>query len=149
MPEHNPKNQSRLILFADDEPVIRHMLVDKLNHAGFEVLSARDGEEALVTIQTHLPAVVVLDWIMPKLDGLTLCRAIKANPALEHIKVIILTAHGQEANLRTIKAAGADLNLVKPVSLRKLVEHIRKLAAAAKPLPSSQILIDLMEGGAK
>ena len=126
---HTPREQHHKVVVADDDAVILSMLVDKLKHAGYQVISARNGELALDLIKEHQPRVVVLDWIMPKLDGLSVCQQIKADPALKSTKVIVLTARGQDGDLLKIQAAGTDLILIKPVSLRILVEHIYSLSA--------------------
>ncbi len=115
------------VLVADDDAVILSMLVDKLQYKGYQVISASDGEQALDLIKEHQPRVVVLDWIMPKLDGLSICRQVRADPHLSHIRVIVLTARGQDSDLLEAQEAGADLILIKPVSLKVLEQHINSL----------------------
>ncbi len=118
------------VLVADDDAVIRAMLTDKLEQSGFSVISAQNGEQAWELANTHTPRVVILDWVMPKMDGLTVCRKIKATPSLCGIQVIVLTARGQDADHFEIQASGANLILVKPISLRILVEYVRQLGTA-------------------
>ena len=112
------------VLDADDDAVILSMLMDKLQFKGYRVISASDGEQALELIKENQPRVVVLDWIMPKLDGLSICRQVRSDSRLSHIRVIVLTARGQDSDLLEAQEAGADLILIKPVSLRVLVQHI-------------------------
>jgi DNA-binding response OmpR family regulator len=123
-----PGGNSRIVLIADDEWVVREMLSDKLTRAGYSVLLAHNGREALELARVHRPGIVVLDWVMPEMDGLTACRHLKADPATNAIPIIVLTARGQDSDREAGLAAGADLLLVKPVSLRVLLDHIRRLS---------------------
>jgi CheY-like chemotaxis protein len=118
---------SPTVVVADDELVVRQMLADKLGRAGYQVLLARDGQEALELVRANRPQIVVLDWVMPEMDGLTACRHLKSDPTTAAIPIIVLTARGQDSDREACKAAGADLWMVKPVSLRILLDHIRRL----------------------
>jgi len=135
------------VLIADDEAVIREMVTDKLKRAGFEVLCAYNGAEALDLVRIHLPKVVILDWVMPVLDGVATCQQIKADPHFAGIQVIILTAHGLVSDRQEIFAAGADLILVKPVSLKALVDHVRELGGAFQDGQGEQLIFHATAGG--
>jgi CheY-like chemotaxis protein len=126
------------VLVADDELVVREMLADKLGRAGYTVLLACNGQEALDLARAHRPRVVVLDWVMPEMDGLTACRRLKADPATAVIPIIVLTARGQDSDREAGLAAGADLLLVKPVSLRVLLDHIRQLSGNGEKVDGIQ-----------
>ncbi len=123
-----PTGNLPTVLIADDELVVREMLADKLGRAGFFVLSACNGSEALELARTYRPQVAVLDWVMPVMDGLTACRQMKTDPVTAAIPIIVLTARGQDSDRETGMAAGADLLLVKPVSLQILLDYVRKLS---------------------
>lgn len=120
------------ILIADDDPVLLEMLSDKLERGGFQVYCALDGETAHSIIWQHYPDVVILDWLMPEPDGLTLCRMIKANAELVGTKVVVLTARGRKQEVATVLAANPDLLLIKPVSLRSLLDHVKELSGTSQ-----------------
>jgi two-component system, OmpR family, alkaline phosphatase synthesis response regulator PhoP len=105
------------VLIADDEPHIRLLLeqtLEDLEDEGVTLLVASDGEEALEAIRRDVPALVFLDVMMPKLNGFDVCAAVKADPALANVTVVLLTAKGQEIDRRRGEEVGADLYLTKP-----------------------------------
>jgi DNA-binding response OmpR family regulator len=103
-----------LVLVADDEEDILQLVRRVLERAGFEVMVARDGVQALELAQTRTPAAAVLDVTMPGLDGLEVVRQLRANPATVGVKVLILTARAQQADIDRATSAGADDYLAKP-----------------------------------
>lgn len=113
------------VLVVDDEPAIRETLSFMLEMEGFEVAQARDGVEALQKVRDFRPLVVLLDLMIPKLDGYRVCQAIKADPTLAGVKVIILTALGQMADRERALAAGADAYLAKPFDEETLLGLLR------------------------
>jgi two-component system alkaline phosphatase synthesis response regulator PhoP len=118
---------SRRILVADDEPNIVIALEHLLRRAGYEVTIARDGDEALREVATRLPDLVLLDVMMPLRSGYDVCEAIRARADWRHIKVVMLSAKGRDAEVARGLAAGADLYVTKPFSTRELVEQIGRL----------------------
>ncbi len=110
------------ILVVDDEPLITDSLRYSLQHEGFEVSVAHDGAEALRLAEADPPDLVVLDLIMPKMDGLEVCRRLRAANAAP---VIMLTARGEEADRVAGLELGADDYLAKPFSFRELLARIR------------------------
>jgi DNA-binding response OmpR family regulator len=114
-----------VVVVAEDDLSVLSLLTDTLTLRGYRVLPARDGQRAWETIRQEGPSVVVLDVRMPALDGLEVCRRLRADPATRHIGVIILTAdrHHRDAALK----AGADTYLVKPFSPRALRREIEAL----------------------
>lgn len=115
------------ILVVDDEPFICRSLSFVLRKDNFEVTEARDGEEALTMIQDQRPDLVFMDVMMPKLNGLEVTRQVKTDPALREIKIILLTARGQDSDRATGEAAGADDYLTKPFSPSKLLQRARSV----------------------
>lgn len=113
------------VLVVDDEPAIRETLSFMLEMEGFEVGQASDGVQALQQVREFRPAVVLLDVMMPKLDGYRVCQAIKADPTLVGVKVVILTAMGQKADRERALAAGADAYLAKPFDEEALLNLLR------------------------
>lgn len=113
------------ILVVDDEAYIVHILEFSLGMEGFEVVTAFDGEEAISKAERERPDLVVLDIMMPKLDGYETCRRLKENDKTKNIPVILLSAKGRSMDQRVGLDAGADEYITKPFSPRKLVERIR------------------------
>ena len=121
------------ILAVDDEPDVLRLIEIKLKKAGFEVLTARDGEEGLNRAITEQPDVVLMDVMMPKLDGFTAAGKIKEqmNPAP---LVLMLTAKGQESDVVRGLSGGADDYIIKPFAPRELIARINvALIKAGKP----------------
>jgi CheY-like chemotaxis protein len=122
-----PTKPKAKVLVVDDEPNILMSLEFLMRKSGYEVFIARDGTEALQLVHEQRPHVVVLDIMMPEVDGYEVCQAIRANPALAHMRVIFLSAKSKEADIERGYAAGADLYLTKPFSTKELMQHIHKL----------------------
>ncbi|HKW51408.1 MAG: response regulator [Candidatus Eisenbacteria bacterium] len=115
------------ILVVDDEIYIVHILDFSLGMEGYEVITALDGEQALEKLKTEKPDLIVLDIMMPKLDGYEVCKAIKSSPETRHIPVILLSAKGRNVDQKLGFDVGADDYITKPFSPRKLVERINQL----------------------
>jgi DNA-binding response OmpR family regulator len=115
------------ILVVDDEPFILRSLTFVLRKEGFDVLEARDGEEAMEQIRAHRPAVVFLDVMMPKKNGYEVCEEVKSDEELESTFVIMLTAKGQESDRDKGLAVGADEYMTKPFSPSKITERVREI----------------------
>ena len=115
------------VLIVDDEPNILISLEFLLTKGGFKVFVARNGAEALDIIKRELPAIVVLDIMMPDVDGYEVCQFIKGTPEPEHIKVVFLSAKSKEEDIAKGYALGADLYLTKPFSTRNLMKEIKSL----------------------
>jgi len=118
---------SGVVLVADDDDDILLLVTTRLKRDGFEVVSARDGFEALALAQEHKPAVAVLDVGMPGLDGLEVLAAIRETQSLAHTRVLLLTAKAQESDVRRGYEAGADAYVKKPFSPAELAERVRSL----------------------
>lgn len=112
------------ILVVDDEVYIVHILDFSLRMEGYEVVTALDGEQALERIESERPDLIVLDIMMPKLDGYEACRRLRANPDTRDIPIILLSAKGRNVDQKMGIDAGADEYITKPFSPRKLVEKI-------------------------
>lgn len=115
------------ILVVDDEIYIVHILEFSLTMEGYTVLTASDGEEALRMIEQEDPDLVVLDIMMPKLDGYEVCRRVRQSEQSSNLPVILLSAKGRPVDREAGLAAGADDYIAKPFSPRKLLEKIREL----------------------
>lgn len=115
------------ILIADDMPDILNVLSSRLRALGYQVLEARDGMEALNHAKANQPDLVVLDVMMPELNGYQVCRRLKNDSQLSHIPVILLTAKDTEADKFWGAEVGADLYLTKPIEPGAVVIHIQEL----------------------
>jgi len=115
------------VLIADDEPRIRLLLRLALVAGGYEVLEAADGEQAVVQLRAHRPAVAVLDVQMPHRSGLEVCRAIRADAAIAGTGVVIATANGLDEDRRAGMDAGADRYLTKPYLPSHLLAIVAEL----------------------
>jgi CheY-like chemotaxis protein len=131
-PAEEPKADGRIsVLLVDDEDGLRKALRDVLEDDGFRVFDARDGAEAIEQIDRHAPDVVVLDLMLPQVDGFEVLRMLRAREATVSTRVIVLTAHGDEDSEVRVFRAGADDFLAKPFRARALSARIRALAARA------------------
>ena len=115
------------ILIVDDEPNIVMALEYTFKKNNFEVFIARDGKEALEILEKQLPHVIILDVMMPMVDGYATLEEIKKDDRLAHCKVIFLSAKNKEKDIERGMELGANLYVVKPFSAKKLVEQVHEL----------------------
>jgi len=118
---------SKRILVVDDEPNIIISVQFLMSREGFDVSIARDGDEALDAIRGQRPDLVVLDVMMPKRNGFEVCEAVRSDPELAAVRILMLTAKGREADFDKGMKLGADAYLAKPFSTRELVQKVREL----------------------
>jgi two-component system, OmpR family, alkaline phosphatase synthesis response regulator PhoP len=116
-----------LILCADDDPDILALLALRLEGAGFRVAQAVDGEQALTLTRELQPSVVVLDVMMPRLMGIEVVEAIRADPATHDLRVILVSARAQQSDVEVGLTAGADAYLAKPFQASELIELVQSL----------------------
>jgi|SRR5690348_9552497 len=116
------------VLVVDDEPMVRDVVVKYLENAGFETLEAQDGVAARELLEREMPAAIVLDLMMPRMDGLELCRWIRAR---SDVPVIMLTALGEEADRIVGLECGADDYVTKPFSPRELAVRVKAVVRRA------------------
>jgi DNA-binding response OmpR family regulator len=116
------------VLVVDDDAVIRQLICVNLELEGFEVHTAEDGQDALDKIRDVDPVVVTLDIMMPRLDGWETAARLRSDPDTAHVKVILLSARAQEADLRRGQGIGVDAYLTKPFDPDDLVAAVRRLA---------------------
>jgi DNA-binding response OmpR family regulator len=119
------------VLVADDEEDIRALVAFRLHRAGYEVITAADGEEALLLATTRLPDLAVLDLMMPKATGLEVTRSMREQATTKDIPVILLTARAQEADVAGGFEAGADDYVKKPFSPHDLQTRVQALLERA------------------
>jgi two-component system phosphate regulon response regulator PhoB len=115
------------VLVIDDDPDIRGLVEFKLSHAGMEVLSESNGEIGLAVAEELLPDLVLVDWMMPRLTGIEVCRRLRAGPRTAGILLILLTAKALDGDLKVGMAAGANDYILKPFSPRDLVTRVEAM----------------------
>jgi DNA-binding response OmpR family regulator len=123
---------SKVVLVADDDDDILLLVTTRLERDGFDVVSARNGVDALALAEQHRPWVAVLDVGMPGLDGIEVLTAIRATEALNGTRVLLLTAKAQESDVRRGFESGADAYVKKPFSPAELALRVRELYDAAR-----------------
>lgn len=120
------------ILIVDDEPDLRSVLRFGLEAEKFEVLEAADGEAGLEAAREQSPDLVVLDLMLPRIDGYKVCRALKFDDRYRHIPIIILSARSGETDRRLALDLGADAYVTKPYDMKDLVARIREQLKASR-----------------
>ena len=123
---------AKKILVAEDEPNIVLSLEFLLKGAGYEVAIARDGSEALNLTDTLRPDLIVLDIMLPSVNGFEVCRQIRGNSKTKDTRILILTARGRESEVEKGMAAGANAYLTKPFATKELVKAVAELVGPAK-----------------
>jgi DNA-binding response OmpR family regulator len=119
------------ILIIEDDTAIREMLARRLTLRGYTVEQARDGETGLAMIRASAPDAVLLDHGLPGISGWDVARALRAEPSLQKLPIIALTAHAGEPSRRAALAAGCDSFLTKPVDFKALEAELRRYLPAA------------------
>lgn len=115
------------ILVADDDQDLNDLVTMKLEAAGHEVVSVVDGENALSRAISDKPDLIVLDWMLPRRNGLEVCREVRSDPGLSGTRILMLTARAQEVDVERAFAAGAEEYITKPFSPRELVLRVTTL----------------------
>ncbi|HSE77406.1 MAG TPA: phosphate regulon transcriptional regulator PhoB [Alphaproteobacteria bacterium] len=128
------------VLIVEDETALVELLRYNLEKEGFRVTSATDGEEALSAIAENPPDLVILDWMLPLVSGLEVCRQIRRKPETRELPVIMLTARGEEADRVRGLEGGADDYISKPFSPSELVARVRAVMRRARPAAGDDLL---------
>lgn len=115
------------ILIVDDEPNIVMTLEYTFKKSNYEVFIARDGQEALDILKTNFPEIIILDIMMPMVDGFATLEQIRKDANLQHTKVMFLSAKNKESDIEKGLALGADAYMTKPFSIKKVVEKVEEL----------------------
>ena len=123
-----------LILVVEDEAALVTLLRYNLEREGFRVAEARDGEEALLMVREQKPDLVLLDWMLPLLSGLEVCRQLRRSPDTRSLPIIMLTARGEEGDKLRGLDSGADDYVTKPFSPSELVARVRAALRRSRPV---------------
>ena len=135
------------VLIVDDEPSIVEVLEYNLTKEGFEVLTAGDGRDGLAKAKAHNPDIVLLDLMLPGMDGLTVCRTLRSDPQTQSVRILMITAKGDETDEIIGFSLGADDYVTKPFRLRPLMERVKALVRrpSEEPDEKSRIALDGIE----
>ncbi|MEM9837960.1 MAG: phosphate regulon transcriptional regulator PhoB [Pseudomonadota bacterium] len=128
------------ILAVEDDESLRTLMEYNFGKEGFEVVTARDGEEALLKVEESRPDFVVLDWMLPNVSGIEVCRQLRAKPDTRGLPIIMLTARAEEADRVRGLDTGADDYVVKPFSMEELVARIRAVLRRLRPTLVSDVV---------
>ena len=128
------------ILLVEDEPAQREILAYNLESEGFDVRRAENGEEAILLVAEALPDLIILDWMMPLLSGIEVCRQLKTRDDTRNIPVIMLSARSEEVDTVRGLETGADDYVVKPYSMRELMARVRTQLRRVRPASSGAAL---------
>jgi DNA-binding response OmpR family regulator len=120
---------SKKILVVDDDPYILMSLEFLMKKNGYDVMVARNGTEALDLVEKQLPDLVLLDIMMPDVDGYEICKHIKKTTKLKHAKVVFMSAKSKEVDIQKGYDLGASLYITKPFSTREMVKKVNELLA--------------------
>lgn len=128
------------VLVVEDEMALLTLLRYNLEKEGFTVSAAHDGEEALLQLKEAKPDAVLLDWMLPRVSGIEVCRQIRRTPAWRDLPVIMLTARGEEGDRVRGLDSGADDYVVKPFSPNELIARLRAVIRRARPASTAETL---------
>ena len=127
---------AKVLIIEDEETLVRN-LAEKLRGEGFAVSTAGDGEDGLQKVRDEHPDLIVLDIMLPRLDGLSLCRMVRRDPETSHIPIIMLTARGTEVDKIVGLESGADDYVVKPFALGEFLARVRAVMRRAPGVPNN------------
>ena len=117
------------VLVVEDDVDIQDLVIAVLSRVGYDVVAEDDGDSGLAAALSGEPDLVILDWMMPGLSGVEVCRAIRADPTAKNVPVLMLTAKAHEADIDQAFTAGANDYMVKPFRARELVSRVQSLTA--------------------
>jgi len=135
------QNSKASVLIVEDEPDISEVIRYNLSRAGYRVRNTLDGEEGLIMIKEEKPDVLILDWMLPSVSGLEICRALRRQKDTRDIGIIMLTARGEELDRVQGLESGADDYISKPFSPAELVARVASVLRRSKPVTSQESLM--------
>jgi two-component system phosphate regulon response regulator PhoB len=129
-----------LVLIVEDEPSLATLLRYNMEKEGYRVAEANDGEEALVLVQEEMPQLIILDWMLPRVSGIEVCRRLRAKVETKNIPIVMLTARGEDADRVRGLDTGADDYLTKPFSMTELLARIRAVLRRIRPALAEDVV---------
>ncbi|NDE91690.1 MAG: response regulator, partial [Alphaproteobacteria bacterium] len=140
MAERDPKKANSTVLIVEDEVAIVTMLRYNLEREGFKVLATGDGEEAVNIVREQNPDIIVLDWMLPGMTGVEVCKQLRWDQQTKNIPIIMLSARGEEGDRIRGLDSGADDYMVKPFSPSELIARIHAVFRRIRPSLSEKVL---------
>ena len=128
------------VLIADDEPNQLELVKFNLEQANFNVTTAEDGEQTVTIAEETLPDIIILDWMMPYMSGIEVCRDLRSRSSTREIPIIMLSARGEDGDRTLGLDIGADDYITKPFSPKELIARIRAVLRRARPSLANDIL---------
>ena len=136
------------IMIVEDEQAISLLLKYNLEKAGYDTICIAHGNRVISAVEKNLPALILLDWMLPEISGLELCKIIRSHPELKNIPIIMLTAKGQEEDKVVGLSAGADDYVTKPFSIPELLARIktnlRRISTTTAPVKKEYVFNDIV-----
>jgi len=133
--------QSPTVLIVEDEPAQREVLAYNLEAEGYRVAQADNGEEALLIVSEDAPDLIVLDWMLPNVSGIEVCRRLKSRPETRGVPIIMLSARSEEVDLVRGLETGADDYIIKPYSVIELMARVRTQLRRSRPSSVGEALV--------
>jgi CheY-like chemotaxis protein len=131
-------HMARILLVDDTKTIL--MLEDMIMHsAGYDTMTAANGKEAIESVRREPPDLIVMDIMMPMMDGIEACRILKTNPQTKHIPIVMLTTMGEDAAVAAAHTAGCDDYTTKPIQRQELLHKIRALLTKNDHLPKNRM----------
>ncbi len=130
-----------LVLVVEDEDALTTLLTYNLERDGYRVASARDGDEALLMAEEQRPELVLLDWMLPKISGIELCRRLRGRSETRNTPIIMLTARGEEGDRIRGLDTGADDYVIKPFSMSELLARVRAVMRRIRPALADDTIV--------
>ena len=131
---------NKSILIVEDDPSLAELVRYNLTKEGFAAVVVEDGEAAVVAVEEEDPSLVILDWMLPNLSGIEVCRQLRRKPENKNLPIIMLTARGEEADRIRGLDSGADDYVVKPFSPSELIARVRAVLRRANPEQAGEVL---------
>ena len=130
---------SAKILVVEDDEALGQLLSYNLTKEGFDISSSTDGEDALVAVEEQSPDLILLDWMLPNISGIEICRQLRARAATRDLPIIMLTARGEEGDRVRGLELGADDYITKPFSMTELYARVRGILRRTKPMVAGDV----------
>ena len=134
------KKDQPVVLVVEDEPAQREVIAFNLDAEGYDVVQAANGEEALIMVDEVMPDIIVLDWMMPNLSGIEVCRRLKMRPETRGISIIMLSAKSEEVDRVRGLETGADDYVIKPYSIVELMARVKAQLRRTRPTTVGLVL---------
>ncbi len=134
------QSERPVVLLVEDEPAQREVLAYNLDAEGFRVVPADNGEDAMILVEEEGPDIIILDWMMPKLSGIEVCRRLKMRPETRGIPIIMLSARAEEVDRIRGLETGADDYVIKPYSVLELMARARAQLRRVRPSSAGVVL---------